>query len=655
MRRAALLLPFLAASCTCSGPGIDPPPRNDDGGVSRCITDATALAVTPSSDTFAIAAGVVKTQKFAATATMRDGSSRDATNAVNWSVTRADAANPGTIGTDGTWTSAPDIGGVVTVHATDGCLLATAEITITVDAVFNDPGPAVTARFNGTVVSGDPKSPAIVYPNDETRFPVNIYKVLFQWRKNGNEQFRITFQGPNAKATVYSDGAHADCAAATPPSGCYESTLAAWQAIAYSNAGQVVTVTVDGVAANDPNVYRSASIKIGFSKQPVPGAIFYWSTTAAGIRRATVSDFAPEPYVVGKPVPTLLPYAGEVKCVACHSVSRDGKKMIAATEAAGGKSVFVYDVTLQSPPSDYINTGVGGAGHEFGTISPDNRRAVATNRGAMAEYDITVAGRTGPKVADLPLGAMGKGTHPDWSPKGTELIYATAQGDAPAGAGLSVIAYNNGGWGSIRQLAPPNGKTNLFPHYSPDGEWVVYSRGAKGGHGDLTTQLHVIRADGTAGGGGVDLVRANRHVNNTVTAGQFENNQPTWAPPGDLYWVAFNSLRPYGVVFPNGGTQQIWVAAIDPAQLASGQDPSFPAFRFSFQGLQENNHRAFWTYDVRVPDGGILIEVGGDGGTCLAAGAACSQSSGASCCAPSFCDQNPDGGTDTICQTFIIN
>jgi hypothetical protein len=109
------------------------------------------------------------------------------------------------------------------------------------------------------------------------------------------------------------------------------------------------------------------------------------------------------------------------------------------------------------------------------------------------------------------------------------------------------------------------------------------------------------------------------------------------------------------VVFPNGGTQQIWVAAIDPAQLASGQDPSFPAFRFSFQGLQENNHRAFWTYDVRVPDGGILIEVGGDGGTCLAAGAACSQSSGASCCAPSFCDQNPDGGTDTICQTFIIN
>ena len=85
-------------------------------------------------------------------------------------------------------------------------------------------------------------------------------------------------------------------------------------------------------------------------------------------------------------------------------------------------------------------------------------------------------------------------------------------------------------------------------------------RSAEGGHGDLTTRLFVIKADGSGGGSGLELVRANRWVNNQVTAGQFENNQPTWAPPGDLHWVAFNSLRPYGVAFPNGGTLQpdVW-------------------------------------------------------------------------------------------------
>ncbi len=654
-RQAPFLMSLLAVACECAQP-IDSPSKLADGGVSACISTAASLAVTPAMPSFTLAAGASVTQKFTATATLADGATRDVTGAVNWSASRGDGANPGTIGPDGSWTSAPGIGGVVTITATDTCVSASTDVTLKLDTVFNDPGPATTGRFAGPVVTNvAAKSPVFVYPNTETRFPVNIYKVLFQWRKSGNDFFRLTFAGPGGTTTVYSNGAHAQCIAASPPAGCYESNLAAWQAIANSNAGGVVTVTVDGVAPNDPNVYRSATIEIGFSKRPVPGAIFYWSTTAGGIRRATVSDFAPEAYAVAQPKATVLPNSGAVKCIACHTVSRDGKKMIAATEAASGASVFVYDVTLQSPPNDYINTGVGVAGHEFGTLSPDNLRAVATNKGAMAEYDISGPGRSAPKVSDLPLSGI-KGTMPDWSPKGSELVFATGSGDAPKLAGLSVIGYQSGTWGPIRSLAPANGKTNVFPSYSPDGDWVVYARADKGDHGDLTAQLMVIKADGSQGDGGVDLVKANRWVNNQVTAGQFENNEPTWAPPGDLYWVAFNSLRPYGVVFPKGGTQQIWVAAVDPAKLASGGDPSFPAFRFSFQDLEENNHRAFWTLDVRVPDGGTFIEGGGDGGTsdCISEGNGCSQTSGLKCCAPNFCDVSPDGGTGTQCQGFDL-
>ena len=657
MRRALLgLCWFSLAACQCTPGVVPPPPRDDDGGVTACISGATALALSPAAPSLTLTGGAAATQKFTATATYGDGSTRDATQAVNWSVARADGAPAGSIALDGTFTSAPGIGGVVTVSATDGCVSASTDVTLSLGTVvINDPGPAITTRFDGPVVTGMPsKSPVIVYPNTETRFPVNIYKVLFQWRKNGNDYFRLTFDGPGSKTIVYSDGAHTSCTSANPAAGCYESDLAAWQAIAASNAGQTVTVTIDGVAPGDAKHYQSDPIVIGFSKRPVPGAIFYWSTTAAGIRRATVSDYAPEPYAVAKPTPTQLPRSGAVKCVACHTVSRDGKKMIAATEAASAGSVFVYDVTLQSPPNDYINVGVSRKGHEFGTLSPDNTRAVATNAGSMSEYDVSGPGPQGTKVADLPLN--GRGTHPDWSPKGDELVYATGAGDGPTDAGLAVIAYQgSGAWGAVRILAPSKGRTNLFPNYSPDGEWVVYSRGIKGGHGDLTAQLMVIKADGSAGGDGVELIRANRWVNNQVTTGQYENNQPTWAPPGDLYWVAFNSLRPYGVVFPNGGTQQIWVAAIDPAKLAAGGDPSFPAFRFAFQGLNENNHRAFWTLDVRVPDGGILIEDPGDGGVCLPLGAACNQTSGADCCAPNFCDVVRDGGTGDECQFVNIN
>ena len=164
---------------------------------------------------------------------------------------------------------------------------------------------------------------------------------------------------------------------------------------------------------------------------------------------------------------------------------------------------------------------------------------------------------------------------------------------------------------------------------------------------------------------------------------------PTWAPPGDLNWVAFNSLRPYGLVYPTGGTQQIWVAAIDPSKLGQVQsdgsmvDPSYPAFRFAFQDLAENNHRAFWTLDVREPDQGACVISGGSctantvccpgltcqaantssytcqppqqdaGVACIPSGSACDQTSGAPCCTGSFCDVGADGGMQ--CMTIVIN
>src|SRR5678815_243970 len=159
------------------------------------------------------------------------------------------------------------------------------------------------------------------------------------------------------------------------------------------------------------------------------------------------------------------------------------------------------------------------------------------------------------------------------------VVFATAAGDAPAGASLAVLPFANGVWGMPKTIADttlggtkPAG-SNLFPMHSPDGKWIAFTRG-KGGHGDLTYQLWTMPA---AGGAPVELANANRVVNNQMTDGLHENAQPTWAPPGDYHWVAFNSVRPYGVVLPKG-TQQIWVAAVDPAKLAAGTvDPSFPA------------------------------------------------------------------------------
>jgi hypothetical protein len=156
-----------------------------------------------------------------------------------------------------------------------------------------------------------------------------------------------------------------------------------------------------------------------------------------------------------------------------------------------------------------------------------------------------------------------------------------------------------------------------------------------------------------------------------MTTGQFENSMPTWAPSGDYDWIAFNSVREYGVVQAKG-TQQIWVAAIDKSKEGTAMDPSFPAFRLQFQGLNEDNHRAFWTLDVRqpqIPDGGVppdmastdmamsppdlvtlppdLRPPGPDMAHCIASGGMCDPVFDTCCLSTEICDTTDNGATYT--------
>lgn len=647
-----------------------------DGGVV-CIAGATALTIDPA--TASVAAGA--TQNFTASATI-GGQSSDVTARLRWTVTRDDDSPAGSID-DGLFTATPGVGGTVTVTATDGCLSASATVTVTYSgAIIGGDGGVTSTDFGGALDTTTTASlPRIVYPHDGTRFPRNIYKVLFQWKRAGHARFRLTFAGPGSTVEVFTDGQSPACT--NVADACWEADLSAWLAIAGSNAGQEVTLTVDGTDSAGATVYRGAPITLGFSRRDVRGAIFYWSTTSAGVRRATVSDSAPEPYVVGTPVPSTLSDGSDVQCVACHTVSRSGRKLFGGTKTNIDTGLFVYDVTVTPPPTPIITNQISTNNKGFGTFSPDDARVVATVGNLLAEFDSTTAQAFG----TLPVTA---GTNPDWSPLGHELVYSNKGGDSPGTAALAVIDRTDGGWSNPHVIVPVVGMTtNLFPSYAPDGAQIAFARG-KGGHGDKTLQLWLVSPDG---GQLTELRNANRKVNNCLgvtcdangdTDGQYENSMPTWAPPGDLDWVAFNSKRAYGVVFPNGGTQQIWVSAIDRSKVGQHLpdgglvDPSYPAFRFAFQDLNENNHRAFWTLDVRQEtDAGTPCVMEGsactanstccgsnacqplnefdyqclppgsvDAGACLMAGSACAQTGGAGCCdSPLFvCDVVTDGG-----------
>ena len=95
------------------------------------------------------------------------------------------------------------------------------------------------------------------------------------------------------------------------------------------------------------------------------------------------------------------------------------------------------------------------------------------------------------------------------------------------------------------------------------------------------------------------------------------------------------------------------MAAVDVSKLGqAGVDPSYPAFRLQFQGLNEDNHRAFWTLDVRDPPR-IPQDPPPDGGVCLPYGATCDPTRDSCCNALDRCDTRDDGATYK-CESIII-
>jgi WD40 repeat protein len=631
----------LLCSCVvaCGGNSAGNGPDGGPGVV--CIGGLTSIALAPTNASATLSGATAPSMSFTATGRFADGHSETLDPArLAWSATRGDDTDPGHIAA-GVLAPNPSSGGTVTITATDGCVSGSTTVHFDLIATISPPG-------NPGDWTGPPTTsgtlPIIVYPQDQTRFPRNIYRTLFQWRTGGYSQFRLTFTGPGGTLTVFTDGANPLCAGKNPAAGCWEADATAWAYLAGSNAGATVTWNLDALDTSTPTptVRRAArAITIGFSKRNVNGAIFYWSTSAAGVRRANIADPAPEDYVAAGTAYTSP--SDTVKCVACHVVSRDGQYLVASTQSQQwAQTQWVYQVTAQPPPGRLLEGLANTNGHTFATISPDDRYLVASS-GAGAMWQLDRA--TGTKLVDLPLGGV-FGTQPDWSPDNTQIVFSVGKGDGSSPSAIDVLGFGGGTtWsGPPVTLVANGGKANLFPQFSPDGRYVAFARGNSAAHGEKTLHLQLTAAQ--PGSTVVALDNANCKLNNGPDNCDTENSQPTWAPPGDLQWIAFNTQRAYGVVSP-GGVQQIWVAAVDPAALGGTADPSFPAFRLQFQGLAENNHRAYWTLDIRETPPPPPVDAGpGPDAMCIQTGHTCDQV-GSPCCDPAAVCDAPSGGTPT--------
>jgi hypothetical protein len=437
-----------------------------------------------------------------------------------------------------------------------------------------------------------------------------------------------------------------------------------WRYLAASNAGQAISFKIRGVESPTAKIiYESPAYVIRFSEKAVPGAIYYWSTTAQGVRRGAMGDPAPQNF--------LTPDEAQGKCVACHTLSRNGKKLAADI---GGETLGVVNVVPTVPPP--VVFGPIGAppvkiANSWATFNPDTTRVIASTKGSLRLVDGATGAGIGANMGTIPLGTGVVAAQPDWAPDGNHVVFSAGNVDRGGAASIGWVSVSGDTFSKVETVvAPSTNQKYGYPMFNPTSDWLVFVRGAKI-EKDVADQLLVTKAQ--PGAPVQELVRANTLVNDaTVTTG-IENNMPTWAPSKapDTQWVAFASLRDYGYVLRQGSTygsqrQQLWIAAIDTAKLGTG-DPSFPAFRVPFQELTEDCHRPFWAEDALNPpppeDAGPPPPMDAsppppmdaspppptDGGSCIGQDGDCSSGK---CCASLQCQPDPSG-TIYTCQPPI--
>ena len=538
-------------------------------------------------------------------------------------------------------------------------LVATTSITIRLKASSN-PG-SVNATDQGKLAGATTPDPAVTqfaYPYDKTVFPRGLLPPEEMWNGGAaGDVYSVHFVAPSFDLTVL--------AKADPPSR-FTLSKPMWNALTTTAAG--VDVAIELRRLSGGNAYVSAHQSWKVADANLRGTIYYWAINQGQIvkidlptgQRSLVFDSGasgvlgtPAPLNAGSPrTPPWQDNGAGKRCVACHSVSKDGSKLMAlfTRETSTGPVGFVDIASGQTQAiGNYETNSV------YDALTPDGKLAVLN---ASAKTMQLVDSANAQPIASA-LDALADVCDPTFSPSGTSFALGT---NCDPGFGypvefrrsdLTIYDFTQ----STRTFSNPRtvltsagiGDAIAFPSFSPDSKWIFFQRGdySRAKYGDAQNMKHgsddLFVAAAQAGAQAIALDMANgKGVLPNDSA--HLNYAPTVNPiaEGGYAWVVFTSPRDYGnrMVSPRGAPpsdatyanhKQLWVTAVD-ANVGS-VDPSHPAFWLPGQDDASANMFGYWAL---APCKATQGDAGGGGQSC---------SAGFECCS-GFCR---DTGSGPVC------
>jgi TolB protein len=170
--------------------------------------------------------------------------------------------------------------------------------------------------------------------------------------------------------------------------------------------------------------------------------------------------------------------------------SPDGERIAFASDRDGDPNeIYVMDADGSDPVRVTDNPGID----EYPTWSPDGRTiAFHCTMGALSptgvgDFEICTVRTDGSELTQL-TDTPGENTQPDWSPDGSSIVFesnrlgwpslpsSTPDGYDPEDFGDEDVWVMRADGSEQRNLTRNPNESDSFPVWSPDGEWVMFTR-----------------------------------------------------------------------------------------------------------------------------------------------------------------------------------
>ena len=552
-----------------------------DGGDDDDEDDGTpeptpeVLLCTPSAASVTYAYLEPATVSFDVDVEWSDGSVSDPEGTVTWTILDDFG---GSITSEGVYTTPQTHGGALQVEAwwdgTTGLCEVDLFIEIEVDDVGDDTLDDVLTLTPPEVNDGC--APTIVYPLTDSMIPWDMPAPTFQWNNPyGSNLFVVTIENEYASATV------------TTTATSWRPDAGQWFALSDPTAGVSATMTVagglwDGATLTNLCV-QSVPIEFAVGEFGTQSTVFYWSPSTSGLKKIDVGAESAEAWLG----PDNAGY-----CVGCHSANLANASKLTTNFGGGNGWSVVVDVAEPIPTLIAPEQRIG----NFMTLDPTGTRLVRSYQGTLYLDDVT----NNVELGTLPTEYHA--THPDWSPDGNRLVYASCN-SADNGndwvafnCSIATLDYVGDSFTNHTVVVPAGENHYYYPSWSPDSQWIGFSQAPATGENTDSNDNPRGQIGIVAAAGGVPKLLS------TASGGEgLTNSWPRWGPvEGDVGWIAFASRRLYG--HTTGGEAQIWLAAVDLNVAPLSPDPSYAPIWLPGQDLGIGNHTPIWVPRYTGPD-----------------------------------------------------